>query len=78
MEEAAQNKRDWVAENIDPYCEVICCASAMKVEHGRPCDVLLDDWDRYESVWIEMGGIFVLHRADNWQASIVRLKELFG
>jgi hypothetical protein len=75
VEEAAQNKRDWVAEHIDPYAEVICCGSAMKVQHGKPGDVLVDDWARYESVWIEMGGVFILHRSVN--ETIVRLRELF-
>ena len=57
-----QHKRQWVAEFIDPKAPVICCASKDKKIHGRPGDILVDDWDRYRPLWEEMGGTFVLHR----------------
>lgn len=56
-----RQKREWVAEHISPTATVICCRSADKRNHGRPGDILVDDWHKYRSLWEEMGGIFVLH-----------------
>jgi hypothetical protein len=77
IEEAEQNKRDWVADHIDPNVEVICCGSKFKRDYCRPGDVLVDDWDKYQSAWEEAGGIFLRYTGD-WKATVARLKELFG
>lgn len=61
VSDAAHQKREWVDEHIEPGAPMICCESKDKCLHGKPGDVLVDDWDRYRPLWEEMGGIFVLH-----------------
>ncbi len=59
--DAGEQKLRWVDKHIGPDARVICCASAEKREHGRPGDVLIDDWNYYQSLWEQMGGVWVLH-----------------
>lgn len=56
-----RHKREWVARHIDPSATVVCCASKDKRLHGKPGDILVDDWHRYRALWEEMGGVFILH-----------------
>lgn len=60
MPDAERHKREWVAEHIGNV-DVICTQSQYKCLHGKPGDILVDDWDRYRGLWTDMGGIFVLH-----------------
>lgn len=76
VEQAENHKRAWVREHIDPKAVVICCASKDKRLHGKPGDVLVDDWDRYRPLWETMGGAFVLHTSA--RTSLDALIELFG
>ena len=70
---AADQKRRWVQQHFG-HDRVITCASRDKCKHGRPGDILVDDWDRYRHLWQEMGGTFVLHTCA--VDSIRQLKEL--
>lgn len=60
--EAEAHKRAWMAERFGADVSVVCCKSRDKRLHGRPGDVLIDDWDKYEWLWKAMGGAFILHR----------------
>lgn len=71
----AEEKREWVARHIDPTAEVITCLSKEKRNHGKPGDVLVDDWHKYQHLWEEMGGIFILHQSP--AVSLLRLQSIF-
>lgn len=59
---AADQKRRWVLKHLGPQYEVITCRSKDKVRSlETQGDVLIDDWHRYQQVWIDGGGHFVLH-----------------
>ena len=58
---AEAQKRRWVAKHLGADARVICCVASEKRLHGRPGDVLIDDWVRYRPRWTTMGGIFILH-----------------
>ncbi len=57
---AEGQKRRWVARHF-PDVAVITTAAALKREHCRPGDALVDDQDRYRHLWEAAGGIFVHH-----------------
>ena len=56
-----QQKREWVRQNIGADVRVICCKSRDKRLHGKPGDVLVDDWVKWSEHWTDMGGVFILH-----------------
>lgn len=58
---AAQDKRDWVRQYIDPDVQVVTCRSRCKAKYGVRGDLLLDDWRKHEHLWTEMGGVFLHH-----------------
>jgi hypothetical protein len=60
---AEAQKRAWLKEHLGSDVPIICCRSKDKRLHGKPGDVLVDDWDKYQNLWVNMGGIFVLHRS---------------
>ena len=75
-EQAAADKRTWVAQTLGPQVPVITCASKDKRIHmEQPGDVLVDDWHKYRDLWIDHGGIFILHDPDNVQATIDELAK---
>lgn len=69
-----EHKRAWVAQHFGLHVPVICCASVDKRRHGRPGDVLIDDWHKYQNLWVEMGGVFILHTSA--RTSLERLAEV--
>jgi hypothetical protein len=72
---AELEKRAWVAQHISDTARVICCRSKDKRLHGRPGDVLVDDWPKYRGLWEAMGGIFVLHTsASDTLAQLARVQ----
>lgn len=71
---AADDKRQWVKEKIDPDVQVICCKSRNKRLYGRAGDILLDDWTKYEPLWTGMGGKFI-HFTGNVEESVKAVKE---
>lgn len=70
---AEPQKRTWGAKHF-PKTTMICCLSANKKDHMQPGDILVDDWDKYQSAWEEAGGIFILHTSA--KDSIAKLKEI--
>lgn len=73
--DCGQQKTWWVKEHISAVPQVVCCKSSQKYLHGKPGDVLVDDWKRYQKKWEDMGGIFVLHH--NAAATLSRLREIY-
>jgi len=69
---AEPQKRRW-AERHFPGTEVITTTAALKCEHCRPGDALVDDRDKYRHLWEGAGGVFIHHR--NAAASIRSLRE---
>jgi hypothetical protein len=63
IEEAAGNKRAWVARHLGDHVEVRCCRSREKCLHAAPGDVLIDDWEKYKSLWLDAGGVWITHRS---------------
>jgi 5'(3')-deoxyribonucleotidase len=76
IENVQEHKRGWVHQHIDPHATVICCRSKDKRKHGKPGDVLVDDWHKYRHLWEEMGGVFVLHTSAT--ASLCEVASIFG
>ena len=59
--EAAANKLAWVDKHLGTRFQMIACKSADKYLHGKPGDILIDDWEKYKHYWVEMGGVWVTH-----------------
>jgi hypothetical protein len=57
-----------------PDLEMICCRSVDKIKHAKPGDILVDDWHKYQQVWIDGGGRWVLHTSA--QTSIAELQQM--
>lgn len=57
----ADDKRAWVAKHLGPDVPVFTSRSKDKRVHGKPGDILVDDWFKYQPLWEDMGGIFILH-----------------
>lgn len=60
---ATTDKQDWVMSNFGPNQTTICCRSRDKHRWGTRGDILIDDWEKYRSLWEGMGGVFILHRS---------------
>ena len=69
---AEPQKRAWAARHF-PGVKVITTSAALKREHCRPGDALVDDRDRYRGLWEGAGGVFIHH--SNAAASIAALRE---
>lgn len=69
---AEPQKRLW-AERHFPGVEVITTSAALKREHCRPGDALVDDREKYRHLWEQAGGIFIHHRSA--QGSIKELRK---
>ncbi|HEX2554456.1 MAG TPA: hypothetical protein VHL98_12205 [Microvirga sp.] len=69
---AEPQKRAWAARHF-PGVPVITTSAALKREHCRPGDALVDDRDKYRDLWEGAGGVFIHHR--NAAASIAALRE---
>jgi hypothetical protein len=62
--EAAENKREWVSKHIGPDQPMIACKSKNKRLHMRnQGDILIDDWEKYRSLWEAHGGRWITHVA---------------
>lgn len=68
-------KRDWFKREIGPKHPVICCPAREKCLHGKPGDVLIDDYLKYRDLWIDMGGVFIHHTS---AASTIRGLRALG
>lgn len=58
---AEPQKRRW-ADRHFPDTPMITTSAALKREHCRPGDALIDDWDSHRHRWEEAGGVFIHHR----------------
>ncbi len=58
---AEPQKRAWEARHF-PGVPVITTRAALKYEHCRPGDALVDDRDTYRDAWVAAGGVFIHHR----------------
>lgn len=59
-ETAAEQKERWARKHY-PGVKVITCHRVEKRLHGNPGDILIDDWDKQQALWEEMGGRFIFH-----------------
>lgn len=59
--EAMDNKRAWVDKHIGKHQRMIGCRSKHKCLHGKPGDILIDDWEKHKHHWLAMGGIWITH-----------------
>lgn len=77
---AAADKRDWVFSELGPSVPVIVCKSKEKIlrawEVTPPGDVplLIDDMVKFQSVWEEGCGKFILHTSA--AETIAKLQEV--
>jgi hypothetical protein len=69
---AEPQKRRWAARHF-PGVEIITTNAALKREHCRPGDALVDDRDKYRHLWEGAGGVFIHHRSA--AGSIAALRE---
>jgi hypothetical protein len=70
--EAAADKQRWVTKHLGAHVKMIACRSREKCLHAQPGDILVDDWERYKSHWLEAGGVWITHT--NAAESIAALK----
>ena len=70
--DAADQKRAWIDAHLGADVPAIFCKSRDKRRHGKPDDVLIDDWVKYRHLWERMGGVFVLHRSTPESLSAAR------
>lgn len=70
--EAEAHKRWWVRRYIDPIAPVTCCLSKDKRKFCSSGAILIDDWTKYQHLWEEAGGIFVVHRSAKESLRIVK------
>lgn len=69
---AEPQKRRWAAQHF-PDVPVITTSAALKREHCRPGDALVDDRDKYRGLWEGAGGVFIHHRTA--KESIAALRD---
>jgi len=77
VEPARSNKREWVDRVIGKDVLMIACPSRDKnkfIQHRG--DILIDDWEKYMSLWIDRGGNWITHTsAKNSLQMLKKLKE---
>jgi hypothetical protein len=59
---AIDQKTRWASQHF-PELDIICCKSREKAFHMLPGmhNVLIDDWQKWQHIWEEHGGSFILH-----------------
>lgn len=60
VEGSANNKREWAAEHF-PGVPVICCLAEHKYLYATKDAVLIDDWEKYKTLWEGAGGTWITH-----------------
>lgn len=58
-----------------PGVPMVTCLSKRKRDYCQPGDVLIDDLQKYKHLWVEAGGIFILHTSA--QQSIEELNKVW-
>lgn len=77
IDAAANQKRQWIAQEPGfGNSKVVCCRSRDKCLHGKPGDILIDDYLKYADLWTGMGGIFIHYTSA--KDSILQLKRMFN
>ncbi|CAB4162537.1 hypothetical protein UFOVP787_56 [uncultured Caudovirales phage] len=71
--DGTEQKLRW-RDKCFPDLEMIVCPSRDKIKHAKPGDVIVDDWEKWRHLWIEGGGIWVMHTSA--EDSIRQLKDL--
>lgn len=61
VHEAPENKRAWARRHLGRDVEVRCVLSKQKFLHARPGDILIDDWEKYRTLWLGAGGVWITH-----------------
>jgi hypothetical protein len=73
---AEPQKIEWVAKHLGEDVPVITCKSIDKSMHMlTSSDVIIDDWPKYQSIWEDKGGTFILYE-NNPIDVLLRLEEL--
>jgi hypothetical protein len=57
-----------------PGTPMIVCRSRDKIKHAKPGDVIVDDFVKWQHIWENGGGIWVLHTSA--KESIEKLKKI--
>jgi hypothetical protein len=70
---AQPQKQRW-KEKYFPHLEMICTASATKVNYMKPGDIIIDDWERHKPKWEAAGGHWILHKSA--EQSLQELQQL--
>lgn len=68
-----EQKLAW-RDKYHPTLEMIVTESHNKKLHMKPGDIIIDDWDKYRQIWINAGGLWILHKTA--QQSLVELHEI--
>lgn len=58
---ATANKRAWLDKHLGTDVRMIACRAKDKCLHGRPRDILIDDWEKHKKKWVDMGGYWITH-----------------
>lgn len=61
VQSASNNKESWVRKHLGPDIEIRCCLSKEKCLHANPGDILVDDWTKYQHLWLAKGGVWITH-----------------
>lgn len=70
---AQSQKLRW-RDKYFPNLEMIVCKSRDKIKYAKPGDVIVDDWEKWRQIWVDGGGVWVLHTSA--KSSIEELKAL--
>jgi hypothetical protein len=74
--EVTIQKTQWLCEHGFEYKPNVCPGSRLKAEYATSTTVLVDDTDYVIDGFVKAGGIGILHKGENVNATINRLKEL--
>lgn len=61
--DAPTQKKAWLEAHFGDRVPLITCRAKDECRHGKPGDILIDDWPKWRHLWEGMGGTFVLHRS---------------
>lgn len=71
--DAVWQKKDWCNYHLGSRVPVLTCASVDKSKFCFPGDIIVDDWAKYQDLWLQRGGKWILHVSA--VDSIQKLKE---
>lgn len=61
VKDAGAQKRKWAEKHLGIETPVICCPPSEKYKVCVRGDVLIDDYEKYKNLWINMGGTWITH-----------------